>query len=236
MKSRSMGTWVHLSPLTINLTHEFIVLCISKHIVHVDSKGAKCEFFWKIHNFKNIIHNYIIPCVWIAPVLMHKCANMKALNLNMLAGEGYKNITKIWKLHICHLKTTYLPFENYRSYSPNISRAHTWGACACICKIESFWSNLWLGGLSTDDTNTNDDQAGWNTWNTIHDYIGSLAVMPNEPKSTPTVVIFLHTHVFDDNSLWCNLYKTYDNNDKSDWAQLLRALIIDFSSLLECSS
>ena len=40
--------------------------------------------------------------------------------------------------------------------------------------MKILWSNLWLGGLSTDDANDNDN-ANDTTQLTIHDYIGSSA-------------------------------------------------------------
>ena len=46
---------------------------------------------------------------------------------------------------------------------------------------------LSLGQLYTDDTNDNNDNDandnGSDTWWTSHDCIGSLACMPNEPKT-----------------------------------------------------
>ena len=41
---------------------EFIVMCISKHLVHVE-KVQNVNFILKNYNFKNIIYNCIISCV-----------------------------------------------------------------------------------------------------------------------------------------------------------------------------
>ena len=40
--------------------------------------------------------------------------------------------------------------------------------------MKFLWSNLWLAGLSTDDTN-DDNDTNDTTQLTIHDYIGSSA-------------------------------------------------------------
>ena len=44
--------------------------------------------------------------------------------------------------------------------------------------------NLWLGELSSDDANDNDANND-NIRRTIHDNIGSLPFMPNEPENLP---------------------------------------------------
>ena len=56
------------------------------------AKSAKCEFLKKIHTFKDIINRYIISSLWLAPVLMHNCAKLKARNLTMKTGEPHKEI------------------------------------------------------------------------------------------------------------------------------------------------
>ena len=61
--------------------------------------------------------------------------------------------------------------KKYRSYWPSVSWAYTRDICAY----------LWLWGLSADDTNANTNHDN-NTQLTVHDYIGSLAFMPNEAK------------------------------------------------------
>ena len=45
--------------------------------------------------------------------------------------------------------------------------------CMYVKDMKFLWSNLWLEGLSTDDTNNNDTNE--TTQQTIHDYVGSLA-------------------------------------------------------------
>ena len=47
---------------------------VSLALMSNELKCAKCEFFKKIHNFKNIIDRCIISSLWVAPVLMHNCA------------------------------------------------------------------------------------------------------------------------------------------------------------------
>ena len=51
--------------------------------------------------------------------------------------------------------------------------------CMHVQDMKFLWSNLWLGGLSTDDTNddnaNNNDNTNDTTQLTIHDYIGSSA-------------------------------------------------------------
>ena len=51
------------------------VLCVwcAKYKISIfgtecELKSAKCKFFLKIHNFKNIIHRCLISFLWIAPV------------------------------------------------------------------------------------------------------------------------------------------------------------------------
>ena len=56
--------------------------------------------------------------------------------------------------------------------------------CIYVQNMKFLWSNLWMGGLSTDDDNddnNNNNDANDDTWWTIHDCIGSLAWLPNEP-------------------------------------------------------
>ena len=62
--------------------------------------------------------------------------------------------------------------------------------CIYLHDMKFLWSMLSLGQLYTDDTNddANDDDTN-DTWWTNHDYIGSLACMPNEPKSTRRLII-----------------------------------------------
>ena len=55
--------------------------------------------------------------------------------------------------------------------------------CINVKDVKFWWSNLRPGGMSTDDAN--DD----NTGRTIHDYIASLAFMPNEPISTIIMLV-----------------------------------------------
>ena len=52
--------------------------------------------------------------------------------------------------------------------------------CKCMQDMKFLWSNLWKGGLSTDDKadDNNDDE---NTQQVIHDCLVSLVFMPNEP-------------------------------------------------------
>ena len=60
------------------------------------------------------------------------------------------------------------------------------GACASLhARYEVPQSKLWPGGLSTDsDTNENNDANDEDkTRRTIHNCIGSLAFMPEEPKT-----------------------------------------------------
>ena len=49
---------------------------------------------------------------------------------------------------------------------------------------------------NNDDTNDNDSD----TQRTNHDCVGSLACIPNEPKSSPSI-IFVAKHTSDDNLL-----------------------------------
>ena len=64
--------------------------------------------------------------------------------------------------------------------------------CIYLQDIKCLWSILLLEQLYTDNTNDdNDDNNDGNnnnnddndTWQTNHDCIGSLACMPNDPKS-----------------------------------------------------
>ena len=49
--------------------------------------------------------------------------------------------------------------------------------CIHVQDIKFLWSNLWTGGLSTDDDDDNaNDDANDDTWWTIHDCIGSSAI------------------------------------------------------------
>ena len=51
--------------------------------------------------------------------------------------------------------------------------------CIYVQDIKFLWSNLWTGGLSTDDNNNDDnanDDANDDTQRTIHDCIGSSAI------------------------------------------------------------
>ena len=48
--------------------------------------------------------------------------------------------------------------------------------------VNILWSNMWPGGMATDDANNiEDDNDDNNTRRTIHDCLGSFAFMPNEP-------------------------------------------------------
>ena len=58
---------------------EFIVMCISKHIVHVEK--VKMWIFSKIYNLKNIVHNYIISSLCVALVQMHNWVKYKGSKL-----------------------------------------------------------------------------------------------------------------------------------------------------------
>ena len=57
-----------------------------------------------------------------------------------------------------------------------------------VQNMKFLWSNLWTGGLSTDDNNDDNNDANDNTRWTIHDCIGSLAWLPNEPITLPKSV------------------------------------------------
>ena len=57
--------------------------------------------------------------------------------------------------------------------------------------MKLLWCDVCIGKLSTHDAadNVKDDSSDNNNkWRTIHDYIGFLAFMPNEPK-TPFIHI-----------------------------------------------
>ena len=111
-----------------------------------------------------IVHSYIIFCVCIAPVQVHNWAKYEGSKLN----HAVRRAT--WRIEL-----KWLPFKKYRLYSLTNSCAYTRGICAHMCKI---W------GLSTDDTNDDDNNANDDTRRTIHDCIGSLAWLPNEPIIT----------------------------------------------------
>ena len=51
-------------------------------------KSAKCEFFLKIYNFKNIIHSCIISCISIAPVQLHIRAKYEDSLLNYIVRKA----------------------------------------------------------------------------------------------------------------------------------------------------
>ena len=47
-------------------------------------KSAKCDFFLKIHNFKNIIDRCVIPSLFVAPILMHNGAKYESSKFNYI--------------------------------------------------------------------------------------------------------------------------------------------------------
>ena len=59
--------------------------------------------------------------------------------------------------------------------------------CIDVQDMKFLWSNLWLGGLSTDDNDDDADKA-------IHDYIGTSAFIPNEPTSWHGSYLFGLSH------------------------------------------
>ena len=89
------------------------------------AKTAKCEFFLKIHNFKNIINTCTISSLWLASVLMHTWAKYEGSKFNHV--DRRANLLK------------WLPFKKYISNWPNISCAYTRGIASYICKIWSFY-------------------------------------------------------------------------------------------------
>ena len=50
--------------------------------------------------------------------------------------------------------------------------------CIYVQDIKFLWSNLWTGGLSTDDDDN--DNANDDTWSTIHDCIGSSVISKSD--------------------------------------------------------
>ena len=67
-----------------------------------------------------------------------------------------------------------------------------------------------LGQVYTDantnnnDNDTNDDDS--DIWGTNHDSIGSLACMPNEPKSDQYLYLFVRMEINPDMKLFCTRF------------------------------
>ena len=120
----------------------------------------------KNYYFKNIAHSCIIFCVCIAPLQVHNSAKYEGSKLN----HAVRRAT--WRIEL-----KWLPFKKYRLYSPTNSCAYTRGICTCMCKIWSFCDQT----CGQEDEDDNDNDANDDTWWTIHDCIGSLAWLPNEP-------------------------------------------------------
>ena len=120
----------------------------------------KCKMWKSLKNyFKNIVHSCIILCVCIAPVEIHNWAKYEGSKLNHVVRRA------TWRIEL-----KWLPFKKNRLYS--LIHVHILGAH--VQNMKFLWSNLWTEGLSTDDDNDDTQQ-------TIHDCIGSLAWLPNEP-------------------------------------------------------
>ena len=52
-------------------------------------KWGNGDFFGKIHYFKNIVHNWIILCVYVVPVQMHNSDKFEGSKFNHV-GKGAK--------------------------------------------------------------------------------------------------------------------------------------------------
>ena len=59
----SVSLCVHVSVCGMPLINLVSLACLP-----MSQKVLKCEFFLKIHNFKNIIDRCIISSLWVAPV------------------------------------------------------------------------------------------------------------------------------------------------------------------------
>ena len=79
--------------------------------------------------------------------------------------------------------------------------------CIYVQNMKFLWSNLWTGGLSTDDNNDDDNDAHDDTRRTIHDCIGSLAWLPNEPITTNNPCLLLSGS--ENGNILKSLYKTH---------------------------
>ena len=64
------------------------VIAISEHPMHVYSKSAKYELFFKKCNFKNISHKCIVIYVWVAPEQMYICAKYESSQVKPYWQEG----------------------------------------------------------------------------------------------------------------------------------------------------
>ena len=58
-----VSVYVHVSVCGMPLINLVSLACLPMR-----AKSVKCEFFLKIHNFKNIIDRCIISSLWVAPV------------------------------------------------------------------------------------------------------------------------------------------------------------------------
>ena len=63
------------------------VIAISEYPMHVNSKSAKYEFFFKC-NFKNIDHKCIIIYAWETPEQMYICAKYTSSKSNHIGRRG----------------------------------------------------------------------------------------------------------------------------------------------------
>ena len=158
-----------MSPKQLSLN---IVIAISEHPMHVNSKSAKCEFLKKNGNFKTIGHKCIIPSVLVVPEQMHNCAKYESSKSNYVdrRGKWRKKSKMAAILKVYAICTKYL-------------MCITGGICANMCKIWSFFDQICSQEDCPQITTTQDDDTRW----TIHDSIGSLALMPIEPTNLATV-------------------------------------------------